>query len=140
CSRVSVSPDLPAPAMAWRADDALALHPLHQVGRAVVADGEAPLEVAGRGLLLVDDDAHCAIVKAVVPGPSVPGGFDILGYLADARDVLRLSLLAQVGGNPLHLIVGDEWPMHAERAAGAVGEQHVAFAQKVLRTLLVEDG
>src|SRR6516164_1280766 len=95
------------------ADDALVLHPLDQRGGAVVADLQAALDVAGRGLAVAGDDGHGAVVEVVAL--AVPAAEAQLAALAvlvaaggDLLEVLRLALVAQEPGHRLDLAVGDE--------------------------------
>src|SRR6185503_15792802 len=102
------------------------------------------LQVAGRSLAIAEDDGDGTIVELAGRRPAAPGAGILflvdLGQVGDAVDVARLTLVAQVGGDTLHLLVGNEGTMHAHGTSGAVGEQHVAFAQEMLCTLLVDDG
>src|SRR5258708_30179312 len=44
-------------------DDAFVLHPLHDRGRPIVADLQAPLNVAGRRLLIAQHDLHRLLIE-----------------------------------------------------------------------------
>src|SRR5258708_7845618 len=57
--------DLALAGVVGGADDTLVLHPLHQRGGAVVADLQAALDVAGRGLAVAGDHGHGAVVEIV---------------------------------------------------------------------------
>src|SRR5438874_7888591 len=57
---------LPTADMVGRADQAVLLHTLDQLGGAVVADLQLALEIAGRGLAVIEHDLHGLIVDGVV--------------------------------------------------------------------------
>src|SRR6478672_11612770 len=69
-----IAQDLAAPAEASLADDAFPLHALDQIGGAVVADGETPLQVAGRCLALTQHDVESALVELTRRGTGPPSG------------------------------------------------------------------
>src|SRR6185436_21078773 len=98
--------DLTLAAVARSADDALALHALHQFGGAIVAHEQAPLQVAGRGLLVAPHDRNGAVIEVALRRPCrprlAPGRFRLVRRVGDAGDVAGLALIAQVGGDPLH--------------------------------------
>eukprot|EP01036_Dinobryon_divergens_P015437 gene15437-biopygen13681 len=73
-------------------DDAFLLHPLDQRGGLVVADGEAALDVGGRGLLVVEDDRHRLVVELVARATAL---------VAERRGLSRAEVLPLADGRIL---------------------------------------
>ena len=70
------------------ADDAFAFHPLDQRRRLVVADGEAPLDIGGGGLLVGQNDMDGLVVKLVARA-----GIIVAASIGIAAEIATLVLL-----------------------------------------------
>src|SRR4051812_5296370 len=99
--------------MVGLADDAFAFHALDQRRRLVVADGETPLDVAGRGLLVGQNDMDGLVVKLVARAGIIVAAsafatiFGLLAlFLGDRVEVVRRALALEMGDHGFHLRVG----------------------------------
>ena len=102
--------------MVGRTDDALLLHLLNKRGCAVIADGQATLDIAGRGLAITDYDVdrlviQCFSITRLAIAPTCGFGLISVGVLRDRLKIVRGSLQFEVRDNLLDLFVRDEGAM-----------------------------
>src|SRR5688572_19079262 len=133
--------DVAAAGVVRGADQAVPLHALDEIGGTIVADREAPLDVAGRRLAITQHDSDSAIVEALgAVVAAVAGTCRICVVdLADTVDVTRGALCPEMGCDGFDLVVGHEGTVHAEKLAGAGTQKHVALPEELFGALVGDD-
>ena len=130
--------------MVGGADHAFLLHPLDQGGGAVVADLEAALDIAGRGLAVARDHGDGAVVevvaRAAVPALVIAPVAVAVWLVGDQVQIVGLGLRLQVFADVLDFLVVHERAVQAGDAAAARHIEHVALTQQLLAALFAQDG
>ena len=125
------------------ADDAFGLHPLDQLGGAVVADLQMALHKARRGLALAAHQRDRLVVQLVARAALLVAAEHLdrraAVILGDIVDIVRRALRFQERDDALDLLVRHERPVHARDAAAAGHVEHVAAPQQLLGAALAED-
>ena len=132
----------------YRTHHARCLHFLDHARGAVVADLEAALDVGDRRLARFRHDGHGLIVKRVgtitgggnrfQPGYRSLAGFRLAG---DFLNIIGLTLLLEVFNDIVDFMIVHKGAMDTFHHAGAGWQvEHVAVAEQLIRTRLVEDG
>src|SRR5690606_29797357 len=118
------------------ADDALLLHALDERGRLVIADLQAALDVAGRALLVAQDNRDGLVVKisalraerALVEHRTVLALFLFRG---DGFEIIGRTLRFQMAHDLLDFGVRAERAVDATDASAARHVEHVALTEKL---------
>src|SRR5690606_26439991 len=131
--------------MIGRADNALLFHAFDDRGSAVIADTETALDVGSRSLPVSQNHSHGLIVRIVgilqiaSSSRAAAAAFVLVFILGDRIEIFRHALKLQVLHDALHLVVADEWTVHALNAAAASHEEHIALTEQLLGTLLAQN-
>src|SRR5690606_1720409 len=124
-------------------DDAFLLHALDQRGGLVIADGEAALDVGGRGLPVGKNDVDGLVVELVARAATAifecGGRIELLLILGDRIKIVRSALRLEVAYHGFDLAVRNERAVETPDAAAACHVEHVAIAQELLGALLAQN-
>src|SRR6476661_1180172 len=129
------------------ADHPFLFHALHEGSRPVVADLQAALNVAGRGLAIAQDDLHGLLVEITALRLAHAGAVEdrvavlvlLLGR-GDSFEILRRALRLEVPDDLFDLLVGAKRAVNTADASAARHVEHVALAKELLCTLLAQNG
>src|SRR6476659_2007369 len=129
------------------ADHPFLFHALHERSRPVVADLQAALNVAGRGLAIAQDDLHGLLVEITALRLAHAGGIEdriavlvlLLGR-GDGFEILWRALRLEVPDDLFDLLVGAKRAVNTADASAAGHVEHVALAKELLGTLLAQNG